>query len=230
MQVLFRHVIVISLAVAAPVIPFLFFGDQMEAWARDWVETKHGFWVTVGGVTLLLAADIVLPTPSSLITTMAGFQLGWFLGALVSWFGMSLGAVIGFGLARRFGQPLARWLSNDGDLESMRLLNERTGPLLLVMTRAVPVLAEASVVLVGVNQLSWKRFLPPVLFANLVISLAYAGFGELAEQYDWFPLAVIVSILIPVITSILFKRFITDRHHDSSGKTMNGPEQNGIQD
>ncbi len=211
MQVLFRNVVVIGIAVAAPVVPFLLFGEAMEAWAREWAESEHGLAVTTFGIIALLAGDIFLPTPSSLITTLAGYQLGWFRGAIVSWVGMSLGAVIGFALARRFGRPLARWLSKDGDLEQMQALSDQTGPMLLVLTRAVPVLAEASVLLMGMHQLSWQRFLPPVLFANLVISFAYALFGEIAKQQSWFPLAVIVSIVIPVVTSIVFKRFISDK-------------------
>lgn len=207
-QVLFRHVLLISIAVATPVIPFLLFGEQMEQWAREWVESEHGYWVTVGGVILLLAGDIFLPTPSSLITTMAGWQLGTIQGTVVSWVGMTLGAAIGFGLARRFGRPLARWLSDERDLERMQRLNNRTGPMLLLLTRAVPVLAEASVVLVGVNQLTWRKFLPPVIVANFVISLAYAGFGEIADANEWFPLAVIAAILIPIATSIGFQRFL----------------------
>ena len=208
MQILFRNVIVIGIAVAAPIVPFLLFGESMEAWAKEWAESEHGDAVTALGVVALLAGDIFLPTPSSLITTLAGHQLGWFQGGIASWFGMSLGAVIGFAMTRQFGRPLARWLSRDGDLQSMQSLSERTGPMLLVVTRAVQVLAEASVLLMGMHRLSWRRFLPPVLFANLVICFAYSFFGKVAKDQDWFPLAVIVSIVIPVITSIAFKRFL----------------------
>jgi membrane protein DedA with SNARE-associated domain len=84
-------------------------------------------------------------------------------------------------------------------------LVERFGPTLLVLGRGVPVLAEATVLLFGMHGLTWRRFLPPVLLANLGLALAYSLFGELAERYHSLPLALAVAIALPVLMVAAFR-------------------------
>jgi uncharacterized membrane protein YdjX (TVP38/TMEM64 family) len=158
----------------------------------------------------LLATDIFLPIPSSLVSTLAGWQLGALGGALSAWMGMSLGAIIGFALAKRWGQPLVAWLARKGDLERTNLLAHRFGPTLLVLGRGVPVLAEATVLLVGMHGLSWRAFLPPVLLANLGLAIAYAVFGKVAAEYQWLPLALAVSIALPVLMVAGFRTLVKE--------------------
>jgi membrane protein DedA with SNARE-associated domain len=122
---------------------------------------------------------------------------------------MTLGAAIGFALARRFGSPAVAWLTRPKDLARTRLLAERFGPTLLVLGRGVPVLAEATVLLLGMHGMSWRRFLPPVLLANLGLALAYSVFGQIAERYHWLPLALAIAIALPVAMIAAFKACTT---------------------
>lgn len=191
--------------VAIPIVPFLLLGSQVDAWLDHWRQSPPAWpWVTAA-VVLLLATDVFLPIPSSLVSTLAGSQLGALGGTAASWLGMSVGAAIGFAVARRFGPPLVAWLTRPGDLRRTALLVDRFGPTLLVLSRGVPVLAEATVLLFGMHGLTWRRFLPPVLLANLGLALAYAMFGELAERYHSLPLAMAVAIALPVVMVAAFR-------------------------
>jgi uncharacterized membrane protein YdjX (TVP38/TMEM64 family) len=190
---------------AVPIVPFLLFGAQIEAALAAWKQNPPAPWIVALAVIGLLATDIFLPIPSSLVSTLAGWQLGTVLGSLASWVGMSLGAVIGFVLARRFGQPLVAWLTRPADLIRTNRLAEHFGPALLILGRGVPVLAEATVLLVGMHGLSWRRFLPPVLLSNLGLAIAYAAFGQIAERHQWLPLALAVSIALPVLMVAAFR-------------------------
>ena len=66
-------------------------------------------------------------------------------------------------------------------------LSGRYGPWIVVLARPLPILAEASVLLLGVHHLAWRRFLPAVLLSNLGIALAYSGFGNFAKEQQWLP-------------------------------------------
>ena len=57
----------------------------------------------------------------------------------------------------------------------------------------------------GMQKLSWQRFLLPVLLSNLGLAIAYSIFGEIAEQHQWLPLALAVSIGLPVILAAVVK-------------------------
>lgn len=202
-RIFLRPALLMCLLLAIPIVPFLLFGSAMEAWARQWLNQQPPTAWVVLAVIGLLSGDILLPTPSSLISTMAGWQLGSPLGALASWIGMSLGAIVGFVIARRWGRVVALRFTGEEELAHMESLTHRFGAAVLVFCRGVPVLAEASVLLMGINRLSWRAFLPPILLSNLGLSLAYAYLGSYSQSHGWLPLALGVSVALPVLLASL---------------------------
>jgi len=214
MRELFRTLPLMCIVLLVPVLPFLLFGQQMESWLRGIEEDPPSTISTATLVIGLLATDILLPIPSSVISTLSGWQLGWWRGTLATWIGMNLGAILGFYLARSWGRPLALWFCKEGDLARMHTVNQRYGPVVVVLTRAVPVFAEASVLLVGIHRLQWQRFLTGLLLSNFGIALAYAAFGDYAQQHEWLPLALAVSIALPVLIAIFAARLLPGRREE----------------
>ena len=207
MRDLIRPMLPMIVILAMPIIPFLIWGEQAEEWLNRWKEGEISPGVTAAATIGLLASDIFLPTPSSVVSTLAGTRLGAILGTLASWVGMSLGAVVGFALARKWGRPLVAWFSGQKEQDRAAALADRLGPAFLAIGRGVPVLAEASVLIMGVHGLPWRKFLPPVLLANLGLSAAYATMGELAERYAGLPVAIGVAVAAPVLLAAAFHRW-----------------------
>lgn len=208
MRELFRTLPLMCAVLLIPVLPFLLLGGRFEDWMRGIAEQPPSVPVTFALVVGLLSTDILLPIPSSVVSTMSGWQLGWLRGTLATWIGMNLGATLGFALARRWGRPFALWFSKAEDLAQMKQISDQYGPFVLVMTRAMPVFAEAAVLISGIHQLAWRRFLPAVLLSNLGIAVAYSAFGDFAERHQWLPLALGVSVGIPVVVAALARRWL----------------------
>jgi len=208
MRELIRPVLLTTLVLLIPVLPFLLFGEQMEAWAHQWREQPPALPVTAALVVGLLATDIFLPVPASAVSTLAGSELGGVLGTLASWAGMSAGSVAGFALARKWGHTFALRFTSQQHMSRLKPLSQKYGPFMLVLTRGVPVLAEASVLLMGVHQLTWRRFLPAVLLSNFGLSLAFACFGDFAQQHEWLPLALGISAGLPVLVAAIALRWL----------------------
>jgi uncharacterized membrane protein YdjX (TVP38/TMEM64 family) len=211
MRELFRTLPLMCLVLLVPVLPFLVLGGHFESWLRGLSENPPSRLASFALVVGLLSTDILLPIPSSVISTLSGWQLGWHVGGLATWLGMTLGAIIGFALARRWGRPLAVWFSKPEDLETIHCVSEQYGPSVLVLTRAMPVFAEASVLMAGIHQLSWQRFLPAILLSNLGIAIAYSWFGDFAERHQWLPLALAVAIAVPVLIAAIARQFLPRR-------------------
>ncbi|TWT38487.1 TVP38/TMEM64 family protein [Blastopirellula retiformator] len=217
MRTFIKWLFLIGVLLLAPVVPLLFWEAEAEAVIVQWSEQPPSPLLTAGIVFSLLAADIFLPVPSSVVSTLAGSQLGTVGGTLVCWAGMTAGAVIAFALARKFGDPIVRRYSKAEDLLAMRKVADRIGPWGIALTRALPILAEAMVLLLGASRLTWRKFLPPTLLANLGIALAYAALGELAAQHEWILVAAGISAAAPLLLTWFFRRHLRQATDEPSG-------------
>ena len=212
MRDLWRPLLLLALVLLVPVIPFLFFGEVLDSWIQGIIDEN----LSASFVILILSTDILLPIPSSLISTMGGLKLGPLVGSLASMVGMTIGASLGYWLARWFGGPLVRRLSRETDLERAEKINNRFGPGMILITRGVPVLAEASVLLIGMHGLRWRRFLLPMLISNLILSTGYSLIGYYADAMEWLWLALTASIAIPVILALVVQQIQRRNKSDSS--------------
>jgi uncharacterized membrane protein YdjX (TVP38/TMEM64 family) len=208
MRSFLRPALLICLVLLVPIVPFLGFGDALEATIAGWLDPPPSAAV-IGMLTVaILASDILLPIPSSLVSTIAGAQLGVVIATLASWLGLTIGAVLGFSLAKTWGRSLARRFSSADDLDRMDQLGRHYGAWVLILTRALPVLAEAAVLLMGTTGLAWRQFLPAVMLSNLGIALVYSEMGHLAKDQGELPLALAASIALPLLAATIARWWI----------------------
>jgi uncharacterized membrane protein YdjX (TVP38/TMEM64 family) len=203
MRDLLRPLLIVAVALLVPILPFLGFGPWLEARVENWLDPPPAPTTVALAAVLLLSSDVLLPIPSSVVSTVAGAQLGILLGTLASWLGMTLGAMLGFTLARYWGRPLAARLSTTDDLARLDRMSRRYGVWALIVTRALPILAEASVLLLGATQLPWRRFLPAVVLSNLGIAVVYSVLGHLARGQGQLLLAIAASVALPLLATII---------------------------
>ena len=200
-----RAALFLTVLFAIPVVPFLWLGESFEEGLLKALREPSSPSVVSAWVIGLLAADMFLPVPSSAVITYAGGVLGVLTGTVVSWIGLSIGAIGGFGLARVFGETIARQFSESEDIERMSRFTQRHGATALVLTRALPILAEACVLMLGAGRLSWRQFLWPMLVSNLLLALTYAACGAFFQGSNAFPIAVIASGTVPLIAALVIR-------------------------
>lgn len=201
-----RAALFLAVLFAIPVVPFLWLGESFEAGLLKTLREPSSIVVVTSWVIGLLAADMFLPVPSSAVITYAGGVLGVVAGTVTSWVGLSLGAIGGFGLARLFGESIARRFSESDDIERMSRFTQRHGATALVLTRALPILAEACVLMLGAGRLSWRQFLLPMLVSNLLLSLTYAACGAYFQDSNAFPVAIVASGAVPLIAALVIRQ------------------------
>lgn len=189
------------------IVPFFLVGEHLERWTTDFLNAAAGHrgWIALF-LGLLLAVDILLPVPSSMVSTAAGFFLGFAGGTLTSLAGMTTSCAAGFWLGFRFGRPFTRRMVGIEGIHRLEEMRRRFGDWAIVVARAVPVLAEASVLFAGMSNMPAHRFLMLSTLSNLGISAVYAAVGTLSATVNTFLLAVSGSILIPAVTMVFLKR------------------------
>lgn len=176
--------------------PFALWERAVNGWSAEALRSAPGAGLAVL-VAGLLAADVVLPVPSSVVSTASGALFGWALGAAVSWAGMTLGCLVGWALGRSAGRPGLRRFVGEDELARAEGLAARFGGAALALSRPVPVLAEASVLLAGACGVPLGRALWVTGAANLGVSLAYGLVGAFSARVDSFLMAFAGAMVLP---------------------------------
>ena len=124
-------------------------------------------------IVALLAADVVLPIPSSIVSITAAVIFGTFIGGAIIFIGMSLCCLFGYYLGKTGHRFVKADIENNVN-RSLTLWIERWGVWTLLFSRPVPVMAETSIVMAGVIKVPMKKFLVFTIPANAVIAGVYS--------------------------------------------------------
>jgi uncharacterized membrane protein YdjX (TVP38/TMEM64 family) len=180
-------------------VPFAVFESDMNSWAEAFLDSGPSKPMLATVIAALLASDVFLPVPSSMVSTAAGYLLGFVPASLISWGGLTAGCGLGYFAGSWAGGASAGRFVSESDLAQVAAARERYGDWMLVLFRAVPVLAEASVIFAGFTRMPAARFFAITAPANLGISVAYAAVGAFALDTGSFSLAFAGAILVPAV-------------------------------
>lgn len=179
------------------VVPFLLFEQQITAWVSTSVQQEGASWVTGGLIAALLVGDVVLPVPSSLVGTAAGYLFGFAGGTALAWAGMTAGCLAGYWIGATAGRAAATQIVGSRELARVTAAQSAWGDWSVAFLRAVPVLAEASVVYAGIRRMPLGRLVVIAGLANAGVAAAYAAVGAWALAADSFLLAFVGAIALP---------------------------------
>lgn len=222
-----RLLVLVAAAIAVILVPFLAVGAQVDSWAAGEIDESPAFWAGLV-VFALLAGDVLLPVPSSLVAIAAGSALGALLGTLVVATAMTVGCALGFVLAGRLGSPFCLHVIGPAQFARTEDLIARFGVPVLVVCRPVPVLAEASVLVAGAARLPLREGLFATGPANVGIAAVYASLGSLATG----PLSVLVvfagACILPAGAWLLTRRLRSaGRPRGRQGRRSVSPPRSG---
>jgi len=188
---LMRHILLIVLALLIPIVPFLIIGELPgEKWLSASGDNALLFGLTGSG---LLALDVLLPIPSSIVGTLLGARLGFLPGCLWTWGGLVLGNLVGYLAGRLLLSRLGRGLPETPTL------------LILFVSRPVPVLAEALTFAAGAGRMPPGHFLITCSIGNAIYALVLAGNGATLIPDAMLGLGLIIPMLLPVVAWTLWR-------------------------
>jgi uncharacterized membrane protein YdjX (TVP38/TMEM64 family) len=163
------------------------------------------------GVGLLLV-DVAVPVPSSVVMVAMGALFGAVGGALLSLVGALGATLIAFGIGR-YGRGAVEKHVGAGERERMGAFLARYGVLALVITRPIPLVAEAVAVLAGTTPMRWRAAMLGGVLGNIAPAVIYGIAGahahSLGEQ-------VIVLGAVLLISAVLW---IAARRHQVADTT-----------
>jgi len=201
---IFRWAFLCTLILALILVPFFIFGEKLEGWTDSFLGTAENNSIKTALVIIgLLGSDILLPIPSSIVSTGGGYLLGLTGGFLASFIGLTISCIIGYWLGRKSGRQISSKLLGEKEIGKLEHLNRKFGDWMIVVSRAVPVLAEASVLFAGIGKMKPSRFFLMTALSNAGISIVYAVVGTYSASLNSFLIAFGAAILIPLIAIII---------------------------
>ncbi len=197
-RVRLRWVLIGAGAVVFCSLPILLLGTRVDTWAERVLESTTGAAGVAGLVVALLGLDTVLPVPSSVLATVAGQRLGFVTASAAIGAGLCLGNVLGYLIGRLAGAPVVERVVGR-DRRAWARAGSRPGVITLFLTRPVPILSEAAVVLAGAARAPVGRTAAVCGLANVGLAVVYAGVGSAAHGRFALPLGLAGVVGVPAL-------------------------------
>ena len=194
-----RWLILVLIGAAALLGP-LIFAQQIEQIANSAVEAaRHSPVLVASLIIAALTLDVFLPVPNGVTNTLAGAIFGLTAGIGVIWTGLMTASLLGYGVGALAAKPLARRLLGDEELNRAHRFAEGLGPLVLILSRPVPVFAELATLAAGMAGMPLRLFLLLTGLANLLTAVVFAAIGAAAMAIQSGGLTIAGGILLPLI-------------------------------
>lgn len=132
----------------------------------------------VAAVVLLLFIDLVVAVPTLTITLLAGYFLGFPLGMAAALTGTTLAVLAGYVISQQYGDRALKYLvKEEQERRNMVTAFIRSGPAMIMLARAAPMIPEVTACMAGVTRMPLLRYLTFYALGTVpyVGIAAYAG-------------------------------------------------------
>lgn len=157
--------------------------DDINRWLEE-AQNIHPAYLSLVVIGLLFL-DLFIAIPTMTVAILAGYFLGWPLGAAAAITGFFLAGTTGYGLSRRYGWALLHRIYKERDrLDEMHSVFTTYGPFMLIICRAMPILPEVSCCIAGATRMRFALFIAMYALGTVPYALVvtYAGSISSAEQ------------------------------------------------
>ena len=190
-----RVLVVLGCAILVPIVPFALIGELP---GERWLDAQGDHALSIGAAGAgLLAIDVILPIPSSILGALLGGRLGFALGFAWAWLGLSAGSALGYALGRLWPARFAADLSS--------ITGDAPASALILLSRPVPVLAEAISLAAGVARVPLARFALASVAGNGLYAAAMAGNGAALLPAGLAGPGLVLPMIVPVAAYLLWR-------------------------
>lgn len=171
--------------------------NQIVSLIRSW-----GVAAPLMSLLLMILQAIVAPLPAFLVTAANGMIFGKFWGAILSWIGALMGAMLSFYLARLFGNVAAqKVIKNQRAVDFIKHAGERKGFYIILVSRLLPFVSFDLVsYLAGLSGIRPWAFTIGTAIGMLPATIIYTLFGhEIPALEERSPIILTVTVVFTFI-------------------------------
>lgn len=166
---------------------------------------RYGIYAALISILLMIMQAIAAPLPAFLITFANANLFGWVLGAILSWSGAMLGAILCFWIARILGRDVVERLTSKAGLEQVDEFFDKYGSHSVLIARLLPFISFDIVSYAA--GLTSMRFVPFVIATGIgqlpaTIVYSYVG-GMLTGGAKLMVTALLILFALSVLVVLL---------------------------
>lgn len=189
-------------------------GADLEPWLQSFVT--HAGVGSAAVVIALLASDILLPIPSSLVMILSGVAFGVLWGSVIALVGSIGGEWLGFEIVRKYGRRASARLVGDDEVERLARVFARHGAVAVIVTRALPVVMETMSIVAGLSRMRRSTFLLSSLIGTLPIVVVYAYAGAVSRQTGSLVPAIVIALAVGGLGWVIYRARLSDASSPAS--------------
>lgn len=196
MKALLKIAIPLALLFASTFIVAKMFGFLSIDQIRNWLELlKSSPPILTGGlVAFLLFLDLFIAVPTLTLTVLSGYFLGFAVGSLAALVGSLSAGIVGYWVSRKFGHRLVDFILKDEKEKKQLVSNfETRGFVLILLSRAMPILPEVTACLAGLTKMKFCKFLTAWLLSTLPYTFIATYSGSISSVENPKP-AIITAL------------------------------------
>ena len=190
------------------VVGFVLWGDSMESrftvsGSQEWIQARgNRAWLAA---VFLLASDIILPIPATVVFTALGMIYGPWMGGILGTLGFSLGGTIAYLLCLGCGEKAARLILGEKDFERGHRLFGKSGGWIVAASRWLPVLPEVIACMAGLTRMPSGKFFAALICGSAPPAFAFAILGHAGKDQPLIALGI-SAVAAPLLWLIVGKR------------------------
>ena len=207
MKSLIRVILIIAACFAATFIVIKSTGiltvEHIENWLLQAKELSPFF---VGSlVALLLFADLFIAVPTLTITILSGYFLGHTYGFISALSGVTMAGICSHTISRYYGNTLLGFLVKDRRKQKEVISAfQRHGFIMILLSRAVPILPEVTACLSGMVRMNFGRFLLAWSISSVPYILIASYAGSISTIQDPKPAILAATALTLLLWGLWF--------------------------
>ncbi|MBQ4838557.1 TVP38/TMEM64 family protein [Pseudoalteromonas luteoviolacea] len=150
--------------------------DEIKTWLNT--ASQLNVYLVAFTVIGLLFLDLFIAIPTLTLILLAGYFLGAIIGGISAIVGLLLAGITGYAISYKYGNKLFdKLVTNPAERADAIALFQKRGPVVILLSRATPILPEISACMAGMTKMPFKHFISYWLISTLPYALiaAYAG-------------------------------------------------------
>lgn len=199
-----RYIFIFILICIFTVLTFILFEALGYSFESLLANDQSRPWLAFMSI-VLLAIDVVLPVPSSFIMVSNGALFSFLPGGLLSLAGGMLSSTLGYFLGLKAKKLISSPSLSLQQAQALGFL-EKYGAIAIIVSRPIPVLAEAIAIMSGTLKWPFKKVFIYSVIGLAPICFIYSFAGAYSTSFNNAWLALLFNISIALLLWLISRR------------------------